>query len=50
MVKGLKGKVGEEQLRSLGWFNPVQSRLRGGLMVATAPHKEWRDSAELCSL
>lgn len=44
MVKGLKGKVGEEQLR----FNPEKSRLRGGDMAATASHKEWRSSAELC--
>ena len=32
MVKGVKGKMYEERLRSLGLFSPEQSRLRGGLM------------------
>lgn len=32
MFKSLEGKMGEEQLRSLGWFSPED--LRGGLMVA----------------
>ena len=30
--------------------SPEQIRLRGGLMAAAAPHREWRGSAELCSL
>ena len=34
MVKGVEGKTCEEQLKSLGLFNPEQSRLRGGLMAA----------------
>ena len=34
MVKGLEGKMYEEQLRSLGLSIPEQSRLRGGLMAA----------------
>lgn len=34
MVKGLEGKVYEEQLRSLGLFSPEQRTLRGGLVVA----------------
>jgi len=45
-----EGKVCEEQLRSLGLFSPEQGRLRGGLMAAAAPHREWRGSTELCSL
>jgi len=31
-------------------FSPEQGRLRGGLMAAAVPHREWRGSAELCSL
>jgi len=31
-------------------FSLEQSRLRGGLTVAAAPHGEWRSSAELCCL
>ena len=34
MVKGLEGKMYEEQLKSLALFSPEQSRLRGGLMAA----------------
>jgi len=34
MVKGLEGKMCEEQLRPLGLLSPEQSRLRGGLMAA----------------
>jgi len=30
--------------------SPEQSRLRGGLMAAAAPHRERRGSAELCSV
>ena len=44
MVKGLWGKVYEERLRSLGLLRPEQSRLRGGLMLAAAPHRERRGS------
>ena len=33
MVKGLEGKMCEEQLRSLGLFSPEQKRLRGILMA-----------------
>ena len=50
MVKGVKGKMYEERLRSLGLFSPERSRLRGGLMVAAAPYREQRGSAELCSV
>jgi len=39
-VKGWAGKIYEEKLKSLGLFNPEQSRLRGGLMAAAAPQKE----------
>jgi len=31
-------------------FSVEQSRLRGGLMVPAAPHREWSGSAKLCSL
>jgi len=44
------GKTYEEWLQPLCVFSPEQSRLRGGLMAAAAPHGEWRSSAELCSL
>ena len=50
MVKGLEGKVYEEQLRSLGLLLPEQRRLRGVPVAAPAPHREWRGSTELCSL
>ena len=43
----MKGKMYEEQLSLLG---AEQSRLRGGIMAAAAPHREWRDNIELCSL
>jgi len=49
-MKGLQGKVCEEGLRALGLLSPEQGRLRGGLMAAAAPHREWRGSAELCSV
>jgi len=29
---------------------PAGEELRGGLIAASAPHREWRCSAELCSL
>ena len=48
--KGLESKMDEEWLKSFGLCSPEQSRLRGGLMVAAAPHRERRGSAELCSL
>jgi len=35
----------------ISWFaQPRAEELRGGLMEAAAPHREWRGSAELCSL
>jgi len=40
----------KEQLRCLGVLSPEQSRLRGGLMAAAAPHREQRGSTELCSV
>jgi len=43
MAKGLEGKMCEERLRSLGLFSPEQRRLRGGLVVAAAPHREQRE-------
>jgi len=33
-----------------GFAQRRAEELRGGLMVATAPHREWRGSAELCSV
>jgi len=45
MVKGLGGKMYGKQLRLLGVFSPEQRRLRGGFMVATAPHKGSRGAA-----
>jgi len=48
-VKALEGKRYEERLRPLGTFSPEQMQ-RGGLMADAAPHREQRDSAELCSL
>jgi len=50
MGKDLEGKTNEEWLRPPCLFSLEQSRLRGGLMAATAPHREQRGSAELCSL
>jgi len=50
MVKGLEDKVYEEWLRSLGLRSSEQRRMRGDLMVAVAPHRERRGSAELCCL
>ena len=46
----LQGKWCEGWLRSLGLLSPEQSRLRGGLMEAAAPHREWRAalSSALC--
>jgi len=33
------------------WFvQPRAEELRGGLIVAAAPHREWRGSIELCCL
>ena len=48
-MKSLEHTTCEEQLRSVGLLSPEQ-RLRGGLMAAAAPHREWRGSAELCSV
>ena len=47
LVKDPEGKMYEEQLRSLGLFSPEQRRLREGLVVAAAPHREQRGSADL---
>jgi len=33
-----------------GVLSPEQSRLKGSLVAASAPHREWRGSAELCYL
>ena len=33
-----------------GFVQPGAEELRGGLMAAAAPHREWRGSAELCSV
>jgi len=33
-----------------GFVQPRAEELRRGLMVAAAPHREWRGSAELCYL
>jgi len=49
VVKGLEGKKYEKRLRP--WFaQPTAEEVRGGLMAAAALHREWRGSAELCSL
>ena len=50
MGKGLESKVYEQQQRFLSLLGSEQSRLRGGLVVAAAPHREQRGSAELCSV
>ena len=49
-MKGLEGKIFKEQLRALDLLSPEQSRLRGGLMAAAAPHREQRAalSSALC--
>ena len=44
MVKGLEGKMCEEQLKSLSVFSPEQRRLRGGLMAACSPSWLYRSS------
>jgi len=33
-----------------GFVQPGAEEMRGGLMVAAAAHREWRGSAELCSV
>ena len=50
MAKDLEWKTYEERLRPLGVLSPEQSRLRGGLMAAAAPHREGRAalSSALC--
>ena len=48
MVKGQEGKTQEMQLRPLA--QPRAEELRGGLMAAAAPYREWRGSAKLCCL
>jgi len=49
-VKDLEAKTYKKVLQPPGSCSPEQSWLRGGLMAATAPHRERRSSAELCSL
>jgi len=44
MEKGQGGKMWEERLRSLALFGPEQRMLRGGLISATASHREWSRS------
>ena len=50
VMKGLEGKMEKKQLRTLSLLSSEQKRLSGGLMVSAAPHREWRGSAELCSV
>jgi len=38
-----------KRLRPLGVLSRAE-KLRGGLMAAAAPHREWKGSAELCSV
>jgi len=40
MEQGLEGEECEEQLSLLGLLGAEE--LRGGLMAAAAPHREWR--------
>jgi len=47
--EGSGGEGCDEWLSNLGLFSPEQ-RLRGGIVAAAAPHREWRGSAKLCSL
>ena len=49
MVKGLEGKMYEEQLRCLGLFSPEQSRPRGGLMAACSSLKREAEGRVLSS-
>ena len=46
-MKGLENNMHEEWLR---FAQHRAEELRGGLMVATAPHRQQRGSAELCSV
>jgi len=52
--KDLDGKTckdQDQQAAELPWCaQPRAEELRGGVMAAAAPHREWRGSAELCSL
>ena len=43
---------GDEQgvAEACRFAQPRAEELRGGLMVAAAPHREWRGSAKLCSV
>ena len=49
-MKGLEGKMEKKQLRTLSLLSSEQKRLSGGLMVSAAPDRDWRGSAELCSV
>ena len=52
--KDLDGKTckdQDQQAAELPWCaQPRAEELRGGVMAAAAPHREWRGSAELCSV
>ncbi|XP_019465778.1 transcription factor hamlet-like [Meleagris gallopavo] len=43
---GEEGKMYEKRLGLLVLFSSENTRLRGGLMVAAAPHREWKQEAE----
>jgi len=49
-VSSLKEPSGGVSFPKESPFSPEQSRLRGGPMAASTPHRERRGSAELCSV